>query len=277
MMTLSVVIVIMGIILIAKNDVPHLLNKLFGPPTVQITEHYSNVANGASFDHDLFDKLLKNYVDDKGWVDYENLENNQRDLDTYIARIADAPFDDLGRDQKLALLMNAYNAFTLKLILDYYPLDSIKDIPKAKSWDDVRWNIGGNTWSLNQIEHQEIRPKFREPRIHFALVCAAVGCPPLRNEAYDAKRLELQLNEQTRFVFRHKTWFELDEKRNVVKLTKLLSWYGDDFAQFQGSVIKYVAEYSSALEQLLDTGHQPDSEWIDYDWALNSSQNKIDR
>ena len=79
------------------------------------------------------------------------------------------------------LLINAYNAFTLRLILDYYPVRSIKDIRASKRWDDQRWRIGEAVFSLNQIEHEQIRPKFAEPRIHFALVCAAIGCPKLRN------------------------------------------------------------------------------------------------
>jgi hypothetical protein len=96
----------------------------------------------------------------------------------------------MGRNEKLALLINAYNAFTLKLIVERLPVQSILDIPAAERWDAVRWKVGGQVWSLKQIEHEQIRPKFTEPRVHFALVCAAVGCPPLRNEAYDASRLD---------------------------------------------------------------------------------------
>ena len=94
-------------------------------------------------------------------------------------------FADLGRSEKLALLINAYNACTLRLILDHWndgQLASIKDIPRDNRWEDQRWQIGKRRLSLNQIEHEEIRGRFAEPRIHFALVCAAKGCPPLRAE-----------------------------------------------------------------------------------------------
>ena len=117
-----------------------------------------------------------------------------------------APIDELGRDERLALLINAYNAFTLRLILDHYPVASITDIPADQRWDAVRWRLAGETYSLNQIEHELVRPNFREPRIHFALVCAAVGCPPLRTEAYTGELLEEQLEGQTRYSHAHDRW-----------------------------------------------------------------------
>ena len=131
---------------------------------------------------------MKKHVREGGWVDDESLRAEQADLKRYIEAIGAAPFEKLGRDQKLALLLNAYNAFTLELVLEHYPLDSIKDIPSDRRWSDERWKVGGHTWSLEQIEHEQIRPKFVEPRVHFALVCAAIGCPPLRSEAYAADR-----------------------------------------------------------------------------------------
>ena len=149
---------------------------------------------------------------------------------------------------------------------------SIKDIPARKRWDDVRWNVGGNLWSLNQIEHEQIRPKFSEPRIHFALVCAAVGCPPLRNEAYTGDRLEAQLEAQTRLVHRDGRWFRYDRDRNTVHLTKLYEWYGGDFKQAAGSVPRYVAAYSPQLKEAVDAGRPPNVRWLDYDWSLNEQK-----
>ncbi len=171
---------------------------LFGPPRVEMKEAYAAAGAegneaGASFDHSTLDALLHEYVDDDGWVDYRGMKAVEPELDDYLTAVAAAPFDALGRDEKLALLINAYNAFTLKLIVEHLPLDSIMDIAAAERWDAVRWNVGGNVWSLNQIEHEQIRPKFVEPRIHFAVVCAAVGCPPLRPEAFDPACLDEQL------------------------------------------------------------------------------------
>ncbi len=179
------------------NLVPGMLANLFGPPKAQLAEAYEAKPGGPTFDHSSFDALLRRFVDAGGLVDYRGLGQQEAALDAYIASIATAPFVDLGRDEKLALLINAYNAFTLRLILDNYPVASIRDIPSKKQWDDKRWVIAGQTYSLNQIEHEQIRPKFIEPRIHFALVCAAVGCPKLRQQAYVGARINEQLEEQT--------------------------------------------------------------------------------
>ncbi len=253
-----------------------LISQVFGPPVVQVQEAYDNIST-ATFDHSKFNRLLGAYVDGGGWVDYAGVRTVIVELDAYIVELGTAPFADLGRDEKLAFLINAYNAFTLKLILDHYPLDSIKDIPKSRSWDDVRWSIAGETYSLNQIEHEQIRPKFREPRIHFSLVCAAVGCPPLRNEAFSGDQLEKQLADQTDFVHTNKTWFQFNQAVNIVKLTKLYQWYGGDFKQVGGDVLNYASDYSTELKQALNSGASPTMDWLDYDWKLNSIQNRAPR
>lgn len=247
---------------------------LFGPPRVTLQEAYAQTADGSVFDHSRLDALLRKHVSAGGWVDYKGLAVDATELGEYIASLESAPFDQLGRDEKLALLINAYNAFTLRLILDHYLVESIKDIPDAKRWDAKRWKVAGNTWSLNQIEHEQIRPKFREPRVHFALVCAAIGCPPLRFEAYTGARLEEQLADQTRYVHTHGRWFACDAQRAVLRLTRLYDWYGDDFKQVAGSALEYAAGQSDVLRKALDAGKKPRIEWIDYDWRLNSRENK---
>jgi hypothetical protein len=254
----------------------HRLQGLFGPPPVDMAETYADKSDGPSFDHSTFDALLHKYVNDKGGVDYAGLTRDSDRLDAYVKSLAAAPFEPMGRDQKLALLINAYNAFTLTLILDHYDggkLQSIRDIPDAQRWDAVRWKVGGHTWSLNQIEHKQIRPHFAEPRIHFALVCAAVGCPPLRSEAYTVERLEQQLADQARYVHTHDRWYRFDVDRNVVLLTQLYNWYGGDFKQAAGSVLAFAARYDPALKQRLDAGRAPKIKWLDYDWSLNSQEN----
>ncbi len=213
---------------------------------------------------------MNEYVDDAGYVDYAGLAERQSDLNGYLASLGSAPFDAMGRDEKLALLINAYNAFTLRLILDYYPLDSIRDIASGDRWDAERFKIAGTTYSLNQIEHEQIRPKFREPRIHFALVCAAVGCPKLRNEAFTGERLEEQLEDQTRYVHSHDRWFRFDAASNAVDLTQLYDWYGGDFKQEAGSVLQFASRYSPELKAALDAGAKPKVRWLDYDWSLNA-------
>ncbi len=249
------------------------LASLFGPPAVTLKEAYDSKPGGPTFDHATLDELLRKHVGTGGWVDYRGLRAEASVLDSYIAALEKAPFDQLGRDEKLALLINAYNAFTLRLILDHYPVESIKNVPADKRWDDRRWRVGGRAWSLNDIEHQQIRPKFREPRIHFALVCAAAGCPPLRAEAYSAARLEQQLEQQAAYVHSHDRWFRYSPGGNVVYLTKLYDWYGGDFQQVAGSVLAYAAKYAAPLDAALEARQSPRIEWLDYDWKLNSREN----
>jgi len=249
---------------------PGLVSGLFGPPRVTLAESYQPNPDGPTFDHSTFDGLLQTHVSaEGGWVDYGGLADGVDALDRYITALADAPVDQMGRDQRLALLINAYNAFTLRLILDHAPLASIRDIPPAERWEATRWTVGGHTWSLSQIEHERIRPHFADPRIHFALVCAAVGCPPLRNEAYRAERLDAQLDDQARYVHTHDRWFEFDSPGDALQLTSLYDWYGSDFAQSAGSAVAFAARYSPSLARALDDGRRPVVRFLDYDWSLN--------
>ncbi len=250
------------------------LKGLVGPPPVVPKEAYEVRPDGPSFDHTAFDRLLEKHVRSGGWVDYKGIREDEAKLDEYIAAVADAPFERMGRNEKLALLINAYNAFTIRLILDHWPVDSIKDIPSDKRWEDSRWEIGAHTWSLNEIEHEQIRPKFKDARIHFALVCAAVGCPPLREEAYQADRIDAQLQDQAEYVHSHGRWFRFDPGSGVVKLTKVYSWYRGDFEHLGGSVLDYAAQYAPELRRTLEEGRRPTIEWLPYDWSLNSVGNR---
>ncbi len=243
----------------------------FGPPQVELKEVYQPKQDGVVFDHSVFDSLLKKYVSADGLVDYVGLKGQESDLDGYMSALGSASFDELGRNEKLALLINAYNAFTLRLILDHYPLKSIKDIAKKDRWEAVRWDIAGHLYSLNQIEHEEIRPKFDEPRIHFALVCAAVSCPKLRNEAYTGAKLEEQLEDQAKYAMMHAKWFSFDREKRIARLTMLLKWYGSDFDQSKyGSALGFAAHYVGDFKKARDDGKLIEIEWIKYDWALNS-------
>lgn len=239
-----------------------LVVRLFGPPRLEMKEAYAGTGGSATFDHSAFDQLLDDHVE--GFeVDYPALQQNRAKLDAYLASLETAPFDGLDRDGKLALLINAYNAFTLALILDHSPLASIKDIPSAERWDAVRWNLGGRTLSLTQIEHEELRAKFIEPRLHFAINCASVGCPPLRNEAYDPARLDAQLREQSEIIHADTRWIRIDG--DTVHLTPLYLWYGTDFAQVAGSELAFAAQFRPELANGTHT-----IQWMDYDWRLNA-------
>lgn len=245
------------------------LRSLAGPPAVPQHEAYAAAPDGAVFDHGPFDALLKRHVAEGGVVDYAGLRGDAAVLDRYLAGLADARFDGLGRDEKLALLVNAYNAFTLRLILDHWPVASIRDIPSSERWAARRWPLAGRLLSLDQIEHEEIRARFREPRVHFALVCAARGCPPLRREAYVGARLAEQLEDQARYIHAHDRWFRWDEATRTAELTELYRWYGGDFEQAAGSVLGFAARYVPGVRDALAAGPPHRLAWIPYDWSLN--------
>jgi len=256
------------------HAVERLIGALFGPPAVTIGERYPDDAGGATFDHTAYDELLERHVSAGGWVDYAGLSRDHAQLEGYIAAIGRARFDELGRDEKLALLLNAYNAFTLELIVESYPIASIRDIPAEQRWGAVRWEVGGDVVSLEQLEHERIRPRFAEPRVHFALVCAAIGCPVLRRAAYIGARLDQQLTDQMRECHQDERWFRLEPGRGVVHLTRLYDWYGGDFEQSAGSVLEFVARYAAPLKVRIDAGKTPEIAWLPYDWALNDVKNR---
>ncbi len=221
-------------------------------------------------DHTLFDELLKRYVNNEGWVDYRALQSEGDKLNEYLKLLEEnGPNDQTWtKDEQLTYWINAYNAFTIRLILDYYPVASIKDIGSAiqiplvnTAWDIKFIEIGDQELSLNNIEHSIIRKNFDEPRIHFALVCAARSCPKLRNEAYDAARLEQQLTDQAR------TFLANPDKNRITKdemeLSKIFSWYQGDFTK-EGSLVEYLNQYAPV------TIHEDARKTFKkYDWSLN--------
>lgn len=234
---------------------PAALRGLFGPPRVALVEAYAVRGSGETFEHAALDALLRAHVDARGLVDYAALRARAAELDAYLAEVAAAPFGALGRDEKLALLLNLYNAATLRTVLEHPGVDSIRRMPGA--WTDARWNVAGRTLSLEQLEHDELRAKFVEPRVHFALVCAALGCPPLRAEAYSGARLEEQLADQTRRVHTSARWV------NDVGVTALYDWYRGDFEQVHGTLVAALAAYGVQRD---------DVTFLPYDWTLNDAR-----
>jgi hypothetical protein len=151
-------------------------------------------------------------------------------------------------------------------------LKSINDIPAAKRWKAKRWQIGTLTLSLDEIENEYLRPKFREPRIHFAINCASIGCPPLRDAAYRVKDIEKQLQDAATHMHNDKTWLDLDEKKGTLRLTKLYDWFHGDFEQVAGTTVDFAARFNTKLAAMLKAGKRPTVEFIDYDWSLNGRQ-----
>ena len=256
------------------------IERFLGPPAVRQGEAYADPPGAGSssghrafdhsaFDHGAFDRILADIVDEKGLVRYDRAATHRKGIVAYLAGLAQADFDVLTRDDKLAFLINAYNAATLLLILEHLPLASIRDIPADKRWDDARWDLLGKKLSLSQIENEYLRKRFADPRVHFAINCASRGCPPLRAEAYVGARIDEQLEDQARRIHGDPYWFSFRD--GVLRMTRLYLWYRGDFIQKSGSVLAFAARWSPALQKALDADREPTPEYLPYDWSLNRS------
>ncbi|WP_177345189.1 DUF547 domain-containing protein [Pseudomonas sp. CC6-YY-74] len=191
-------------------------------------------------------------------------------------------YDTWSRDRRLAFLINAYNAFTVKLVTENYPLESIKEIGGVfgSPWTQAFIPLFGQTLTLNQIEHSMIREPgvFDESRIHFAVNCAAIGCPALRSEAYVASELDAQLQDsQRRFLIdriRIRIRNRFDAAAGHFRVSKIFDWRADDFAKQSASLQAYLqrqATWLAAAEHLEQAQSTSDVEFLDYDWSLNQA------
>lgn len=220
-------------------------------------------------DHQLWDKLLKKHVDENGMVNYEGFLKDRGQLELYLNLLSkNAPdAESWSRHEQLAYWINAYNAFTIRLIVDHYPLKSIAELhpnpghPGGTIWHQKLFRVGGTNKSLDEIEHQILRKQFHEPRIHFAVVCASVSCPPLRREAYREGMLEEQLHDQAvRFIN--------DPQRNKIssnkiEISQIFSWFQEDFTK-NGSLTDFLNHYANST-----INPKASVKYLNYNWGLN--------
>lgn len=226
-----------------------------------------------------WDALTGRYVVDERWIDYDAWHATPADVEALHGVVdgfeAIDP-DALDRDDALAFWINVYNAVTVELILEHHPVASIKDIDGAgllgSPWKLERITIGGQALTLDEIEHEIIRPTFDEPRIHFAVNCASVGCPPLASEAYVGARLDAQLDRATRRALHDRAWLDLSGCTGAygdgtIRLTKIFEWFADDFGGDAG-IRDFLARHRpDAAFRVRNTSCS--LSFMDYDWELN--------
>ena len=243
----------------------------------------SSVSAAEPLDNKNFADVLKTYVDDQGLVNYQELQNNRQQLDKYNASlggVSASTFKSWSEAEQIAFLINAYNSFTLESIIDQKPLKkSIRDIFGV--WKIRKFDIAGESKTLDNIEHNTLRVDYNEPRIHAALVCAAISCPPLRNEPYTGEKLDAQLDDQTRQFLNGPHGFRIDREQNKVYLSSIFKWFGEDWKKSYGvdgkfagndnerAVLNFISEYVSPedKEYLVQGNYKVD--YLNYDWALN--------
>jgi len=236
-------------------------------------------ARAQAVDHTAWDRLLQAHVDPRGLVDYYGFAQNSR-FEEYLQRLARTDPATLPRTEQLALWINAYNAYTIELINRHGERRSIRNINRtlglfARSgpWSQRMATVGGRTYTLDEIEHEIIRPQFEEPRIHFTLVCAAIGCATLRREAYTGARLDAQLDDQARgFLRRSPAKNRVDVQARRVYLSPIFRWYREDFGRDDAEVGRYLARFHDGAERELLLGGAFRIAYTPYDWTLNSAE-----
>lgn len=243
------------------------------------------MGNAENFSHNQWQQILSQQVVTLAkttQVNYRAIVDQPQPLEQYLQQLAEvtqSQFDAWPKQEQLAFLINAYNAWTVKLIIDNYPVESIRELG---SWLRSPWkrefiDLFGKKVSLDYIEHDLIRAEgvYQEPRIHFAVNCASIGCPPLRAEAYTGEKLERQLQEQTEIFLSNRTQNRLEDDKLV--LSSIFKWYQEDFEKGWGGYQRledFLLAHSAALnlnesaKAELETGKQS-IRFVDYDWRLN--------
>ncbi|MBP1841296.1 DUF547 domain-containing protein [Formosa algae] len=212
-----------------------------------------------SVNHDVWDDLLQKHVSEHGHVNYEGFKTDEDKLQDYLNVLkTHAPSESWTKNEKLAYWINAYNAFTVKLILDNYPVKSIKDIKNP--WDQEFIIIANKTYSLGDIEHKILR-KMNEPRIHFAINCASYSCPNLLNVAYKADTLDNQLDVAARHFVNDTSKNTIS--KDAVEISKIFDWFSGDFKSY-GSIIDFLNSYST-----IKINANAKVKYKDYNWSLN--------
>ena len=218
---------------------------------------------------EIFNQLLKKYVAENGKVDYKGFIKDSTELNKYLRQLSsNPPQPTWTNNDQLAYWINAYNAYTIQLIIRHYPLKSIKDIgSKIKipfvntPWDIKFIRIGQNTYDLNNIEHDILRKNFNEPRIHFAIVCASVSCPKLLNQAYTGAQLGQQLQTQTQEFINDPSRNKITS--NQAQLSSIFNWFAGDFTK-KGSISDFINQYAKVKIKPATK-----ISFLDYNWNLN--------
>jgi len=223
--------------------------------------------------HAAFTEILKTHMRGSRF-DYAALKEDPDKLITYLdtlAAVKRSEYDAWTREQQMSFLINLYNAATLKLVIDHYPIESIREIGGLlrSPWKQSVVRMFGEMVTLDHVEHEVLRPDFKEPRIHFAVNCASIGCPDLRSEAIRAVDLDRQLEEQTQAFLSDRTRNHFDAENKTLHLSPIFKWYSEDFVESSGSIATFVAPYLSDREQATIEQGDIRIRHTDYNWNLN--------
>ncbi len=228
----------------------------------------------AQVNYALWEKVLNTYVDDHGYVNYEGLKSNRSPLDNFIKNeIENRDINTFSDTGKKAFWINAYNALTMRLIIDHYPLrlGGIRTINWGRPWD-VKWKVSGRTLTLSQIEHEILR-KWNpiDPRIHFVINCASIGCPRIPDTHFNPEQLEEQLDRETVRFINDTEKVRLDRSNNVLYHSAIFNWFEEDFFSVSSSKLEFILKYLNEADKkyILLNKERIQLKEMKYDWALN--------
>ena len=270
---------------------------VFGCTTIQPVIRDKPPVEPPIFSNGRFDRVLDQYVNEDGLVDYNTLQKNSEDLEEYYYLITTYSPDSHpelfpSENHKLAYWINAYNAAAIKTVLNYYPIKSVVDVKqpgiffflsdKSGFFFFQRLTFGGKSTSLYYLENQVIRKRFGDPRIHFAVNCASMGCPRLPRQSFSGETLDQQLDTETRFFLTEDRNFKIDHNEKVIYLSSIFDWYEKDFTNWytakfperEASLLNYIELYLTPekKEELKKIGNGYSLRFVPYDWRLNDQK-----
>ena len=232
--------------------------------------------SAAGFDHSKFDQVLKTYVNKRGLVDYNGIAGDQS-FKMYMESLKSAQPDSMSRDGQLAFWINAYNAVTIDKVIKWKPKKSVRETIVPGVWTSTKFFttrehiVAGKRLSQDDIEHEILRKQLKEPRIHFTIICASSGCPPLPRVAYTEENVQTKLEEETRKYINSDRGTRIDFAENTLYLSKLFDWFSGDFKYKSGSVQDFLKPYlDERTLAVLERG--PKIDYIHYDWSLNAQE-----
>ena len=228
----------------------------------------------AGFDHSIFDQVLKTYVNNQGLVDYNGIAGDQS-FKIYMETLKSAQPDAMSRDGQLAFWINAYNAVTIAKVIEWRPKKSVRETFVPGVWTGTKFfttrehTVAGKDLSQDDIENEILRKQFKDPRIHFAIICASSGCPLLPRFAYTEENVQTMLEEETRKYINSERGTKIDSAENTLYLSKLFDWFAGDFEYKSGSVLNFIKPYLGQ-KALAFMEKNPKIKYLPYDWALNA-------
>ncbi|MEL6494519.1 MAG: DUF547 domain-containing protein [Cyanobacteria bacterium J06623_7] len=279
---LAAVILSAGAIVSCSNSANSIQSPSLNNPTPGAIKTQVAV-NSEAFNYQDYAEVLQTYVDDNGLVNYSGLQANRGQLDRFnqsLGAVAPETYGSWTEAEQIAFLTNAYNSLTLQSIIDRDPLPkSIRDISGV--WNRRKFMVAGEEMTLDNIEHDTLRKDFNEPRIHVALVCAAISCPPLLNEPYLPATLDAQLSDRSAKFANSSQGFVLDREDKRVYLSSIFKWYGQDYeenygieGEFEGNdkqraVLNHFSPFLDSATQTFLKQSDYKVKHLKYDWSLN--------